>query len=81
MFYIYFLQSKKDKGLYIGRTNNLKRRLFEHNSGQVLSTKPRRPFALLGYEICNNLVESVKLEKEWKKGHKREELKLKYNIK
>ena len=50
MFYMYILGSKKDKELYIGSTNNLKKRLEEHNSGKVPSTKPRIPLKLLYYE-------------------------------
>ena len=33
MFYTYVLQSMQDKDIYIGYTNNLKRRLLEHNRG------------------------------------------------
>ena len=47
---MYVLGSIKDKDLYIGSTPDLKRRLREHNSGKVLSTKPRAPFKLLYYE-------------------------------
>ncbi|OGM20088.1 hypothetical protein A2714_01520 [Candidatus Woesebacteria bacterium RIFCSPHIGHO2_01_FULL_38_9] len=50
MFYIYILKSKKDNNLYIGSTNNLKRRFFEHNEGGVYSTKDRRPLVLIYYE-------------------------------
>lgn len=50
MFYTYVLKSKKDNKLYIGSTTDLKRRFFEHNSGLVKSTKPRRPFKLIYYE-------------------------------
>lgn len=50
MFYLYILRSEKDKNLYIGSTNNLQKRFKEHNSGKVLSTKPRIPFKLLYYE-------------------------------
>jgi len=39
MFYIYMLKSKKGNKLYIGYTNNLKRRIKEHNSGDNKSTK------------------------------------------
>jgi len=46
----YVLRSRKDKELYIGSTNNLKKRLEEHNSGKVPATKPRMPFQLLYYE-------------------------------
>ena len=50
MFYTYVLKSKKDGKLYIGSTNDLKRRLTQHNSGEVKSTKPRIPFILIYYE-------------------------------
>ena len=50
MFYIYILKSEKDSNLYIGSTNNLSRRLAEHNEGKVRSTKARRPFELRYYE-------------------------------
>lgn len=54
MYYVYLLQSQRDGQYYIGHTNNLKKRLREHNSGRVKSTKPRRPFVLVGYEIFPN---------------------------
>jgi putative endonuclease len=50
MFYVYILKSLKDDNLYIGSTNDLKRRMEEHNSGKVFSTKIRRPFKLVYYE-------------------------------
>ena len=34
-FYIYVLESKKDKELYIGYTNNLRKRIEEHNKGKI----------------------------------------------
>ena len=50
MFYVYFIKSRKDGELYIGSTNDLKRRLLEHNKGLVRSTKSRTPFDLMYYE-------------------------------
>jgi len=50
MFYVYLIQSKKDKELYVGSTNNLKRRLLEHNQGLNFSTKHRIPFELVYFE-------------------------------
>jgi putative endonuclease len=49
-FYVYILLSKKDNRLYIGFTNNLKRRLSQHAKGEVRSTKNRRPLKLIHYE-------------------------------
>jgi len=40
MYYVYVLQSLKDKKLYIGYTTNLKRRLKEHKYGvQIVQRK------------------------------------------
>jgi putative endonuclease len=50
MFYTYLLKSKKDNELYLGSTNDLKKRFKEHNSGLVASTKARRPLRLVYYE-------------------------------
>lgn len=50
MFYVYVLKSTKNDKLYIGYTNNLKRRIFEHNNKLSLSTKCHAPFSLVYYE-------------------------------
>ncbi|OGD92363.1 hypothetical protein A2697_02655 [Candidatus Curtissbacteria bacterium RIFCSPHIGHO2_01_FULL_41_44] len=50
MYFVYLLQSLKDNKFYIGQTENVVQRLAIHNSGQVISTKSRRPFRLVGYK-------------------------------
>jgi len=50
MFFVYILQSARDKRIYIGYTDDLRKRLKEHNSGQNKSTKYRRPLQLIYYE-------------------------------
>lgn len=50
MFYVYVLKSEKDGKIYIGSTNDLKRRLFEHNNKEEKSTHYRAPFRLIYYE-------------------------------
>jgi len=62
MFYTYVLRSKKDKGLYVGCTKNLKARLEEHNKGRVPSTKNRRPFEVIYFEVCRNLSDARRRE-------------------
>ncbi|MDB5260119.1 MAG: Excinuclease subunit domain protein [Candidatus Nomurabacteria bacterium] len=50
MFYVYILKSKKNGNIYTGYSNDLKRRLIEHNSGHNVSTKPYIPYELIYYE-------------------------------
>jgi len=50
MYFVYILKSKKDGQLYIGCTNNLKKRIKEYNLGLVRSTKSRKPFQLIYFE-------------------------------
>ena len=54
MFYVYVLKSEKDHELYIGSTNDLLRRLREHQAGRSFSTSFRKPFALVYYEAYRN---------------------------
>ena len=53
-FYTYVLKSIKDSKLYIGYTNNLKRRVEEHKKGKSFATSFRLPFKLIYYESCLN---------------------------
>lgn len=62
MFYNYVLESKKNKNLYVGYTNNLRKRLKEHNQGLVFSTKPHRPWKLIYYEACSNKKDAERRE-------------------
>lgn len=38
--------------MYTGSTNNLRKRLLEHNSGRSTYTKGRGPFIIIYYEAC-----------------------------
>lgn len=68
MFYVYILKSEKDGNLYIGFTNNLKKRLLKHNSGKVFSTKNRRPLKLIYCEVSLNELDARQREKYFKTG-------------
>ena len=48
MYYVYVLENKSER--YIGRTNNLRRRIQEHNAGKNLSTKSTANWKLIYYE-------------------------------
>ena len=75
MYYVYVIQSLKDKKLYAGHTNNLIKRFNEHNKGLVNATKNRKPFRLVYYEGCNVLQDAVNREKSLKTGFGRAYLK------
>ena len=51
-YYTYILKSKKDNKLYTGYTNNLRKRLLQHNQGKSTYTKGRGPFEIIYYEAC-----------------------------
>ncbi len=72
MFYAYALRSKKDKRLYIGHAADVTKRLEDHNSGRVRSTKHRAPFLLLYHKSFPTRSEARWQEREWKTawGHK-----------
>lgn len=61
--YVYVLQSEVDKKFYTGYTNNINRRLSEHNAGKVFSTKSRLPFKLIYWEGCLNQADATTREK------------------
>ena len=75
MNYVYVLKSTIDNELYIGSTNDLKRRLREHNTGKSFSTSWRGPFELIYYEAYKNLKDAREREKALKlRGNSRKHL-------
>jgi putative endonuclease len=72
---VYILLSLSDNRTYVGLTNNFARRLKEHNSGKVRSTKHRIPFKILFTEQFETLKEARKRENWWKSGVGRRKLK------
>lgn len=61
-YYVYVLESLKDKKRYIGFTNNLKKRLEEHGKGLTFSTKPRLPFKPIYFEACTDYEDAKRRE-------------------
>ncbi len=66
MFTVYILLSEKDNNRYIGFTDNIERRLTEHNLGKVKSTKNRQPLKLIYTEKYENKSDAMKREKYFK---------------
>lgn len=79
MFFIYILQGLKDNKTYVGYTNNLDRRLVEHNSGKNISTKNRIPLELLFSEKFETSQEARKRALYWKGGGGRRKSKQMFN--
>jgi putative endonuclease len=49
MYYTYILKSSVDGTKYIGHTNNLKKRLQDHNQHQSKYTSTKAPYMLIWY--------------------------------
>ncbi|MCA9381068.1 GIY-YIG nuclease family protein [Candidatus Dojkabacteria bacterium] len=79
-YYTYILLSKSDNGLYIGYTSNIKKRVEEHNNGNITSTKSRRPFKLIYFEGCLSKELALKREKQLKTGFGRAYLKRRLSL-
>ena len=63
MYYFYVLQSQKDTTwFYKGSTPDLKKRFEKHNKGEVVSTKPYKPFKLVYYEAYLNKESAINRE-------------------
>lgn len=67
-FYVYLLQSVQDGNWYTGYTKDLKKRIRQHENGEVKSTKHRRPLELIYFEDCQNKADALAREKYLKSG-------------
>ncbi|MBE9469471.1 MAG: GIY-YIG nuclease family protein [Bacteroidetes bacterium] len=63
MYYIYILQSERDNNFYTGYTSDLRKRINEHNGGNVISTKKRTPLKLVYFEGCLSQKDAIHREK------------------
>jgi len=62
------LRSLANDKWYTGGTNNLRKRLREHNEGRSNWTKKGTPWELIYYEACNNEKDMWSREKYLKSG-------------
>ena len=68
MWYIYVIKSLKFKYKYIGSTNDLRRRLSEHNMGMCEASRPYKPFELIAYIAVKGKDKAIELERYFKTG-------------
>jgi predicted GIY-YIG superfamily endonuclease len=67
MWYVYFLQLK-NADIYVGSTNDLRRRLAAHQHGHVNSTKTNLPVDLQSYVAVSTEKIARELERYFKSG-------------
>ena len=68
MYFVYILSNWDDSVLYIGVTNNLQRRLYEHRNGLADGfTRKYNVHKLVYYECTNDAYSAISREKQLKK--------------
>jgi putative endonuclease len=76
MYFVYVLYSEKAKCKYTGYTEDLIRRLNEHNLGLLGKfTKGKGPWLLIYHEEHTTIKQAIILEKELKTGKGRDFIK------
>ena len=66
MYAVYIIQNEQSKSIYIGYTNNLKRRLFEHNNNKSFSTKNKGKWILIYCEVYKSREDAKQREDKLK---------------
>ncbi len=67
-YYVYMMTNKYNKVLYIGVTNNLIRRVYEHKNGLIPGfTKKYNCHKLVWFEESGNIESAILKEKRMKK--------------
>ena len=68
MYFVYIMASKKNGTLYIGVTNDLSRRVFEHKSGKYAGfTQKYDVKMLVFFEPHSDIRDAITMEKRMKK--------------
>lgn len=66
MYYVYILKSKTKGVYYTGITNNLERRLSQHNSDRSIGSRGKGPYEFVYHETAKSMVEARSREKYFK---------------
>jgi putative endonuclease len=67
MFYVYLIQSEVDSSFYIGYTSNLELRIKQHNNGESIYSRRKKPWKLVYSEEFENKTFALKRERFLKK--------------
>ena len=67
-YYVYLLASRKDGSIYLGVTNDIVRRIYEHRTKAVRSFASKYNITrLVWFEIYDDPISAISREKELKK--------------
>jgi putative endonuclease len=75
MIFVYVIRSKADGRFYVGMTENVVKRLSEHNKGKTKSTKGFKPWELVLVETYSTRNEARRRETYLKGGSGKEFIK------
>ncbi len=76
-FYVYILASKRNGTLYVGVTNDIGRRIFEHKQGQIPGfTKKYHVHMLVYAEEIPSIKDAITREKQLKGGNRKRKIEL-----
>lgn len=67
MWYVYFLELA-NQSIYVGSTDDLRRRFASHQKGRVISTRPYLPAILRSYVAVESEQHARRLEHYFKSG-------------
>ena len=67
-YYVYMMASNNNSALYIGVTNNLPRRVYEHKTGMLAGfTEKYNVHKLVWCESCHDIKSAIAREKQLKR--------------
>ena len=76
-YFVYILASKRNGTLYLGITNNLLKRVYEHKNNLIEGfTKRYNVHTLVYYEVYNDIYDAIAGEKRIKKWKRRWKIEL-----
>ena len=76
-YYVYILFNKRNGTLYIGITNNLVKRVWQHKNKLADSFTKKYGVDKLGYyEVCDDINNAIAREKQLKGGNRKNKLEL-----
>ena len=76
-YYVYILFNKKNGTLYVGVTNDLAKRVWQHKNKIIEGYTQRYGVDKLAYyEVCENINSAIAREKQLKGGNRKAKLEL-----